>query len=108
MHASEQTSGRLSQNALPGLKSVASAIAAPASTSARAGGIGRSRKSALAGSSTAVTSLAASARTPSGAGRLEVVDRARPELDRELHRAELGELVAVEAKREPRVAAGVR
>ena len=39
--ASEQTSGRLSQNALPGLKSVASATAAPASTSARAGGIGR-------------------------------------------------------------------
>ena len=66
VQASEQTSGRLVVNELPGLKSVASAIAAPASTSARAGGIGRSRKSALAGSSTPVTSLAASAATPAG------------------------------------------
>ena len=62
--ASEQTSGRLSQNALPGLKSVARATAAPASISARAGGIGRPRKRALAGRSTPVTSLAASAATP--------------------------------------------
>ena len=46
--ASEQQSGRLSQKALPGLKSVASATAAPASTRARPGGIGLPRKSALA------------------------------------------------------------
>ena len=64
MQASEQTSGRLSQNALPGLKSVASAIAAPASASARAGGIGLPRKSALAGRRTPTTSLAASAEMP--------------------------------------------
>src|SRR4029079_8766058 len=63
--ASEQTSGRLSQKALPGLKSVASAIAAPASTSARPRGIRRPRKSALAGSRTPVTSLSASAAAPS-------------------------------------------
>ena len=51
-------------NELPGLKSVASATAAPASASARPGGIGRPRKSALAGRSTPTTSLAASSRTP--------------------------------------------
>ena len=104
VQASEQTSGRLSQNALPGLKSVASATAAPASTSARAGGIGRPRKSALAGSRTPVTSLAASVRDAVGAGRLEVVDRPRAELDGERDRARLGELVAVEAEREAGVA----
>ncbi len=38
--------------------------------------------------------------------RLEVVDRARPQLDRERDRAALRELVAVEAQREPGVAAG--
>ena len=103
--ASEQQSGRLSQNALPGLKSVASATAAPASTSARAGGIGRPRKSALAGSSTPTTSLAGERAHAVGAGRLEVVDRPCAELDRERDRALLGELVAVQAQREPGVAA---
>ncbi len=105
VQASEQTSGRLVVNALPGLKSVASAIAAPASTSARAGGIGRSRNSALAGSSTPVTSLAASGRDAVRARRLEVVDASRAELDGERDRAALRELVAVQAQREPRVAA---
>ena len=63
--ASAQTSGRLSQNELPGLKSVASATAAPASTRARAGGIGRPRTRALAGSSDRDDALAARAATPS-------------------------------------------
>src|SRR5205823_3991607 len=42
---------------------------------------------------------------PSCARRLEMVDRARAELHSERYRALLGELVAVEAKREARVAA---
>src|SRR6266511_3647048 len=77
--ASEQTTGRLSQKELPGLKSVASAIAAPASTSARADGV--------------------------GSGRLQMVDRAGAELDRQLDGPLLGELVAVQAEDESRVAA---
>ncbi len=101
MHASEQTNGRLVVKELPGLKSVASAIAAPASTSARAGGIGRSRKSALAGSSTPTTPLAASAATPRLSGRLEVIDRASAQLDRQRDRTGLRELVAVQAQGEP-------
>ncbi len=87
-------------NELPGLKSVASAIAAPASTRCRAGGIGRSRKSALAGSRTPTTSLDASAAIAVRPGRLEVVDRAGAELDRKRDRAALGELIAVEPQRE--------
>ena len=35
-----------------------------------------------------------------GPGRLEMVERARPELDREIERTDLGELVAVQAQRE--------
>src|SRR5207249_4483809 len=37
---------------------------------------------------------------PVGTGRLEMVDRSRPELDRERYRARLRELVAVEAQLE--------
>ena len=107
VQASEQTIGRLSQNELPGLKSVASAIAAPASASARAGGIGRSRKSALTGSSTADHLACRERPNASWPRRLEVVDRARAELDRQRHRASLGELVGVQAQREARVAAGL-
>ena len=55
-----------------------------------------------------MTSLAASARDAVVAGRLEVVDRARAELDRERDRALLRELVAVEAEREAGFAAGLR
>ena len=108
VQASVQTTGRLSQYALPGLKSVASATAAPASTSARAGGIGRPRKSAATGSSTPTTSLAARAATPCRARRLEVVDRAGAELDREWHGAELGELIAVQSQRQPGGATGLQ
>ncbi len=100
MHASEQTSGRLVVNALPGLKSVASATAAPAPTRARALGIGRSRKRALAGSSTPTTSLSASVANAGGAGRLEVIDGARSELDGKGDRTALRELVAVQAQRQ--------
>ena len=107
MQASERTSGRLSQNALPGLKSVASAISAPASASARAGGIGRPRKSALAGRSTPTTSLDGERGDAGRARRLEMVDRARTELDRERDRARLGELVAVQSQRKARRAAGL-
>jgi hypothetical protein len=82
------------------LKSVASATAAPASTSARAGGIGRPSTSAATGRSTPTTSLSASARDAVVAGRLEVVDGARAEVDRERDRALLGELVAVQPQRE--------
>ena len=52
-----------------------------------------------------MTSLAARALIPSVARRLEVVDGARAELDRERDRAGLRELVAVEAQREAGVAA---
>ena len=52
-----------------------------------------------------MTSLAASCATPVRPRRLEVVDRPRAELDREPDRARLRELVAVQAQREPRVAA---
>jgi hypothetical protein len=79
---------------------------APASTSARAGGIGRSRKRALAGSRTPTTSLAASARAGL-ARRLEVVDRPGAELDRERDRSELVELIAVQPQRETRVTTGL-
>ena len=65
-HARLIAIGRLSQKALPGLKSVAIATIAPASTNARPGGIGRPSVRAAAGRRTAVTSLAASERTPSG------------------------------------------
>ena len=101
MHASEQTTGRLSQNALPGLKSVARAIAAPASTMRLACGIGRSRKSALAGSKTPTTSLRREGADACLACRLEVVDRPRADLDRERNRAELRELVPVQAQCKP-------
>ena len=105
VHASEQTSGRLSQNALPGLKSVASATAAPASTSARPGGIGRPRKSALAGSSTPTTSLAASARTPSSPVASRWSTERAPSSTASGIAPLSRELVAVEAQREPGVAA---
>ena len=59
VQAMEQTSGRLSQKELPGLKSVARATAAPASRRLLAGGMGRPRKSALAGRRTDTTSEAA-------------------------------------------------
>ena len=55
-----------SDGAEPGLKSVASTTRAPASASARAGGIGRSRYSAQSGRQTAATPDDASSRTPSG------------------------------------------
>ena len=77
VHASESTSGRLSQKALPGLKSVASATSAPASTSARAGGIGRPRKSALAGQQHARDVARGQLRDAFRSRRLEMVDRAR-------------------------------
>ena len=53
-----------------------------------------------------MTSLAASAAAPPSPRRLEVVDGPRAQLDRERDRTRLRELVAVQAQREPRVAAG--
>ncbi len=53
-----------------------------------------------------MTPLAARAETPSGAGRLEMVDRPRRQLDRERDRSAFGELVAVEAQGQARIAAG--
>jgi len=61
VHASVIATGNRSQYALPGLKSVASATIAPASSRSCPGGMGRPRKSAATGSRTAATSLRASA-----------------------------------------------
>ena len=100
VHASEQTSGRLSQNALPGLKSVASATAAPASTSARARHRPAEEERAC-GQQDADDVARASAPRRLARG-LEVVDRARAELDRERDRAGLRELVAMQRSARPR------
>ena len=98
--ASEQTSGRLSQKALPGLKSVASAIAAPASTSARAGRH-RPREEECARGQQHTRDVARRQRGDAfRAGRLEMVDRTRAELDRKRDRTRLRELVAVEPQRQ--------
>ena len=106
MAASEQTSGRLSQKALPGLKSVASATAAPASTSVRAGRHRPSEEERARREQHAGDVARGECCDAVVAGRLQVVDRARAELDRERDRSLLGELVAVEPEREAGVAAG--
>ena len=65
---------------------------------------GRGRARSRAGARRSRRSRRAAA-TPVRAGRLEVVDRARAELDRERDRTRLRELVAVEPQREPGVTA---
>ena len=98
VHASEHTSGSDSQNALPGLKSVASAIAPPAPTSSLRAGH-RSPENQR-GHRKDHADRVARRELPEAffARRLEVVDRAGAELDRERDRPLLGELVTVHAK----------
>ena len=99
--ASEHTSGRLSQNALPGLKSVASATAAPRRR-ARAPAASADRERARSRATARRRRRSPRARRPRRARRLQVVDGARAELDRERDRARLRELVAVEPQRQTR------
>ena len=103
--ASEQTSGRLSQNALPGVE-VRRERDRGARVDERAAGRHRpvqEERARRAGARRRRRSRRA--RDAVRPGRLEVVDRPRAELDRERDRARLRELVAVESEREPGVAA---
>ena len=87
VQASEQTSGRLVVKELPGLKSVASAIAAPAATRSRAGGL-RAVEEERAGRQQHADDVARrELGDPVRARRLEMVDGARAELDGERDRA---------------------
>ena len=92
-------------NALPGLKSVASAIAAPASASARAGRHRPVEEERARGEQDAHDLARRQAPHAVVARRLEMIDRARAELDRERDRPALGELIAVQPQCEPGVAA---
>ena len=83
VQASERTSGRLSQNALPGLKSVASAISA-AGVGERPGRWHRSPEEERARRQEHARDVARGERSDAvRPGRFEVIDRARAELDRE-------------------------
>ena len=108
------TSGSESQNALPGLKSVARADGC-AAVDQPAGGRPRQVEHQHAGGQQHRRHLAVAQRgdTPL-AGRLEVVDGARAQLDGQLHPATLRELVGVQPQRQavagrrPQVAVGLR